>query len=473
MATYVYDLLTVEVPNSHSWSVRARGYLANQKIDLVHKYALPMRLAGAVARLRRQPEMQLLGLEITADPATRKVYGRPTGVLAPLFRRRVQRLCNNINRSGPPIATHNGFFVYTLYQPPVPSERMINHLARVLLEGRQPPRPTTCTLQVTTRCQLNCSHCSAARFKTNQREELSTEQWINAIRQAEDLGVNNVVFTGGEPLLRKDILELVRAVDPQRANVAMFTNGLLLTDEVVTALREAGLFSLMVSLDDVRPEVHDHLRRMPGSFAKATAGIKRALEGGLLVGISTYARPQDVHEGRLEQMIEFARELGVHEITIFDTVPTGKLLALKQNELLSADDKMRLIALEKDYNARVGYPHVITQAFINGPQGVGCFAAYIQFYITAYGDVNPCDFTPLTFGNIQDEPLETIWSRMLSHPAYCRRSDHCRMQDPEFRRRYIDQIPPNALLPWAATDDLPAHAHCPQKCAGHHSLAVE
>jgi MoaA/NifB/PqqE/SkfB family radical SAM enzyme len=457
-------MLTVEVGNGSSPDVSARGFLADQQVDLCEKYPWPMRIAGAVARLKCSHETQLLGLEMGADPETQQVFVRATGILARFFRKRADWLEHRLNTSGRPIATHNGSFVYTLYQPPVPSTRMINHLSRVLVQGRDLVRPTTCTLQVTTRCQLDCYHCSAARFKSGEREELTTEQWTDVVRQAEDLGVNNIVFTGGEPLLRKDICDLIAAVNADRANAAMFTNGLLLTDERVAHLREAGLFSMMVSLDDVRPEKHDELRRVPGGFAKTVEGIRRALDGGLLVGISTYAGPDDVREGRAEQIVELAREIGVHEITIFDTVPTGKLLPLEHRWLLADEDKRQLIALERRYNAMEGYPHVITQAFINGPEGAGCFAGYIQFYMTAYGDVNPCDFTPLTFGNIRDEPLPAIWERILEHPAYCRRSDHCRMQDPGFRRTYIDDIPGDALLPWPATEELLEQAHCPQKC---------
>jgi len=169
--------------------------------------------------------------------------------------------------------------------------------------------------------------------------------------------------------------------------------------------------------------------------------------------------------------MELGAELGAHEVTIFDTVPTGKLLPMEQEHLLSPDDKTRITEIMRDYNERDGYPHVIAQAFVNGPEGAGCFAGFIQFYMTAYGDVNPCDFTPLTFGNIQDDSLENIWNRMLGHDAYGERSDHCRMQDPEFRARYIDEIPENVLLPWPASDDVREQPHCPHAADGCHGCA--
>jgi len=468
--TKAFDLLTVEHTDGASGEIRAKGFLADQQVDLRERHPALIKAAAAIARLKRQRELSLIGLNITADPATQKIAAHPTGPLAWFVRKDIERVVTNINSLNRPIATRDDGFVYTLYQPPVPSVRMVNAVSRALIQGREPPKPTTCTLQVTARCQLDCAHCSAARFKTGERKELTTEEWISVIRQSEDIGIFNIVFTGGEPLLRKDICDLISAVDPTRANAMMFTNGLLLTEENVARLREAGLFSAMVSLDDSRPEEHNRLRGRENGFQDAVAGIKNALAGGLLVGISTYAGPEDVRSGRVEQMIEFAAEVGVHEVTVFDVVPTGKLLPLEHEQLLTDEDKDRLIEMERHYNQLEDYPHIITQAFINGPQGAGCFAAYVQYYMTTYGDVTPCDFTPLTFGNIRDEPLADIWDRMLTHPAYCKPSDHCRMQDPDFRANYIDDIPDATLLPWPATQQVIRRSpHGPSACKACHA----
>ncbi|KKM72660.1 hypothetical protein LCGC14_1418330, partial [marine sediment metagenome] len=80
--------------------------------------------------------------------------------------------------------------------------------------------------------------------------------------------------------------------------------------------------------------------------------------------------------------------------------------------------------------------------------GIGCLAGNIQYYISAYGDVAPCDFTPLSFGNIRNQTLREIWRKIVRHPAYNHRATFCRMQNPKFRNLYIDPIPDNALLPY-------------------------
>lgn len=76
-------------------------------------------------------------------------------------------------------------------------------------------------------------------------------------------------------------------------------------------------------------------------------------------------------------------------------------------------------------------------------------AANWQFHITVQGDFTPCDFTPLTFSNVRTESVKSLWEKLLKHPAYSKYHLSCRMQDPLFRKQYIDKIPEDAELPYA------------------------
>jgi len=448
------NLLSIEAVKEDNPAIQAKGALAEQGVDVCAKHRFLISLAGIFARLKRDHKVKLLTLEFEVDAEQMTVTCDASGPLAGLVRKELDRVHGAVGRLGLPITMRDGALVYNLYQPPVPSQRLVNHMARLVMQGRDPIKPTTCTLQVTARCQLNCYHCSAAKYKTQERQELTTAEWLSVIRQSEEMGCFNITFTGGEPLLREDIYDLIAAVNQDRAHPTMFTNGLLLTEENVARLREADLYALMVSIDDPRPEVHDRLRGLPGAFQKSVAGMERAREAGLLTALSTYASPEDVREGRVEQLIELARDLGLHEVTVFDIVPTGRLLPLEEEGLLTPEDKQQLIALGRHYNQLKDYPHVVTQSEVEGPECAGCMGAHSQFYMTAFGDVDPCDFLPLTFGNVRDEPLEAIWMRMRGHPAFVEHCDHCLMQDAEFRRQYIDHIPEDRLLPWPAYDEL-------------------
>ena len=80
--------------------------------------------------------------------------------------------------------------------------------------------------------------------------------------------------------------------------------------------------------------------------------------------------------------------------------------------------------------------------------GIGCLAGHLQYYISAYGDVTPCDFSPICFGNIRQESIKSIWKKIIKHPAYNHISRRCRMQNPSFRQHYVDPIPDKAILPY-------------------------
>lgn len=407
-------------------------------------------LIGPVTRIAGTDEMELLGMDTCVDDDG--VFSTwPTGVLGslPQGRKAVQSVQQAVRDRGAPIARRGNTLVYTSYQPPVPSSASMKLLASKLaveLDGH--PHPTVSTLQVTTRCQAQCVHCSAERHKRQWEKELGTREWKRVIREAEALGSVSIVFTGGEPLLRPDIFELIDWVDKDEAVALMFSNGMLLNEENVPKLAEAGLWGIHVSLDSPHPGEHDEMRRLPGCFGNALEGLKRCQDAGIMTGISTYATPDRLRNGQVVEIMELAREVGVSEVTVFDVVPTGKLLHQDQGFLLTMEDKDELNRIEEQWNSAGELPHVITQAHINGPRGSGCYAGWCQFYVTAYGDVTPCDFTPLAFGNARDESVEEIWSRMAQHEAYCHHTDACRMQDPQFRKQWIDALPANGPFPY-------------------------
>ncbi len=448
MATQRFSLLKMKPgrrPEFIGPLARALGpRLASNKI---------LRLAAIALAATEMDEVELLGMETdVSEDGT--FSARAIGPLAmlPLAKKAVEGVQTAIRKRGKPYAMRNGTLIFTSYQPPVPSNASMKLLgSRLMLQFTGHPQPTVCTLQVTTRCQANCIHCSAARHKRKDLPELSTDEWKKVIREAEKLGVVSVVFTGGEPLLRPDIFELIEWVDKNEAVALMFTNGMMLTEENVQKLVQAGLWCVHVSIDSPDPHAHDEMRQLPGAFEKAIEGLKRCKEAGLLAGISTYATPERLRNGQVVQMIELARSIGVDEITIFDVVPTGRLLLEDSKHLLSDEDKIELCRLEEEYN-RTKPPLVITQAHVNGPTGVGCYAGWCQFYMTAYGDVTPCDFTPLTFGNVREKALEEIWSDMISHEGYACHKSSCRMQDPEFRAKWIDKIPLSGPFPYPVAD---------------------
>ncbi|NVM44504.1 MAG: radical SAM protein [Candidatus Lokiarchaeota archaeon] len=379
-----------------------------------------------------------------------------TGILNPLINKlrlfTMLYLQSKLYRNYNNLARYKGMMVTNTFAPPVGSRaqlRALKGLIKSHILGK--PFPLAITFAVTYDCMCNCVHCSAGKHYREGVPYLSTEEAKDLIDQAQKLGMSIIAFTGGEPLIRKDLFELISYVNKKKTMPIMFTNGLLLTDENVDKLVDAGLYSIFVSIDSPIPEEHNRLRGMPGIFEQAIKGIKRLKSKGVLVGLSSYATRSATEKGMYKKIHELGKELGVHNIILFDGVPTGNMLK-DTSELLTQSLHEEIHAYSAKIFKNKIIPPLSSQAWQNSVEGVlsgiGCLAANIQCYASAYGDIAPCDFTPISFGNIHEQSLKRIWKSMINHPAYTHRSDFCRMQNPQFRHTYIDPIPEDAKLPY-------------------------
>jgi len=305
--------------------------------------------------------------------------------------------------------------------------------------------PTAVTFAVTARCPCTCYHCSADRRPRDG--ELSTSEVKHAVDQCVDLMVGSIVLTGGEPMARDDLPELVSHIAMREATPQIFTSGYYLDRDSARVLKEAGLEVAFISLDSPDGAVHDKGRGVPGLFDRACQGLRAAGEEGISTGISTFATHEAVRDKHVERFFELGRRIGAREITVFDVTPTGKMLD-RDDLLLTPAEHRSLSELQEGQYVRKDGPKIVTMSYVNETDIIGCFGAKYQIHITHDGFVTPCDFTPLHFGNLREEPLRVIWDRMRSHPEYRKKTVSCRMQDPEFRRKYIKKIPPDAPLPY-------------------------
>ncbi len=345
-----------------------------------------------------------------------------------------------------------GKIVSNTFAPPVGSRPMIRALKGLVRSQLMPyPLPIAMTFAITYRCQCKCVHCSAGRHLQKDKIELTTDEAKKLIDDAQKLGVTIIAFTGGEPLLREDLFELVSYVNKKKALPVMFTNGQFLTEENVNKLSEAGLYSVFLSIDSPYAEEHNKLRGMPGLFKTAIEGVKRAQEKGIFGGFSGYATRSGTEKGYYKKLHKLASDLGLKNIIYFDCVPTGHLLH-DTSEMLTFKLREKLHKYSAEAFRKKIVPPLSSQSWQNSVEaylsGIGCLAANIQYYASAYGDISPCDFSPLCFGNVRKEPLKKIWMRMVKHPAFNHRSPFCRMQNKEFRNIYIDPIPDDAYLPY-------------------------
>jgi len=307
--------------------------------------------------------------------------------------------------------------------------------------------PHVITVAITYNCQCDCAHCSALDYRQQAAQNghaLTYEELSSVIDQAVELGTTCVILTGGEPLVHPRVYDLIRGVDRSRSVCTIFTNGELLVEATVAKLKAAGLFGVFGSIDHPDAERHDLNRGRPGLFAKATRGLQRCREAGLLTGISTYATREKILSGELDAMMELGRDLDVLEVFLFDVIPTGRLS--KQREcLLSDEEAAQIVEFRQRYGERPDYPRIVHQtmfASIAYPcVAEGCPAAMVQVHLRANGDVSPCDFTPYSFGNIRNQSLREIWENMAGHSLYAEPSARCRLSRPDFWTK-LDELAP-------------------------------
>ncbi len=394
-------------------------------------------------------------LHIDAKVEDGKVVGKAEGMLSDMLQPYVKQFFDTLN-SLKVIATVDGANVYNLFNPPFPTDASMRFLMRKLkMTLTKQAFPVTANLAITHNCQCKCIHCSADPFKNSEKKELSVDEIKTVVDGALDLGATLIIYVGGEPLLRKELFELIDYVDKSKAIAMIFTNGLLLTKDNVKRLADAGLATLNISVDSSDATLHNTFRGVPGCYEKAMEGAERCREAGILTGISTYATSESLKSGMVEKLLQIAQEQNFSEVTIFDCIPSGKFLK-DSSKILTPEDRKNLIALAKKFHESDHSMGVNAMSLINSAEGSGCYGAHSQFYMTAYGDINPCDFNPIKFGNVREMPIQAIWQKMVSHPDFNKRFHSCRMQDKKYRSKYIEPLPDDVGFP-VPVEDIPHH----------------
>lgn len=330
----------------------------------------------------------------------------------------------------------DGYAVRSLSTPAVMSKPAANFMARTMYRTIQNRNmPNLMSFAINDICNVSCEHCSFFDgVEERGRPVLSLAQAQKVIRDATDLGVSILNFVGGEPLLRKDLPDLIRAVDKDLTTTVLFTNGSLLSEKA-GQLRHAGLDSVYVSLDAADPERHDRFRHADGLFEKAIGGIRTAKAVGLSVGISCTVTPESFASGELQRVIDLGKRLGVHEVIVFDAMPSGRYR--DRDDLVDNDAWVdRIVEVSRPYNADPSYPGVLVWAYVSSHKSAGCSCGASYLYVSPYGDVMSCDFNHAKFGNVLNEPLYRIWDRMSTEDGFSQAKwGGCKIKDSGFRSR--------------------------------------
>lgn len=309
-----------------------------------------------------------------------------------------------------------------------------------------PPRPTKGLFdrapfilfwETTQACDLVCEHCRACAQPARSPDELSTTEGKALLDDAKAMGCPLVVLTGGDPAKRPDLVELVRHGSDIGLRMALTPSATpLVTEELVTDLKEAGLSRLAISLDGATAEAHDRFRGFEGSFRRTFEILEQARRVGLTTQVNTTITSYNEHE--LETIAGHLEALDITLWAVFFVVPTGRASAAELIDPEVVEEVMHRLA---DIGERSSFdikttaaPHYrrillerkVKRAAVKGiDDGIGRAPRGVNdgqgiAFVSRSGDIFPSGFLPIPCGNVRREGLVATYRE---HPLFTQLRD--------------------------------------------------
>jgi MoaA/NifB/PqqE/SkfB family radical SAM enzyme len=267
--------------------------------------------------------------------------------------------------------------------------------------------PSHAQIGITNACPQDCEYC----YNKNRIGKVMDKETIKrTIRDLKDIGVFWIGLTGGEPLLNKNIAEIVETIGDDCSS-KLFTTGCTLTKQLAHDLKNAGLFSVSISLDHWNEAEHDKIRRYKGAFRTALEAIEIFKNvGGMHVSVSAVLSKEMLKRDMVEEYLAFLEGLGIHEAWLSETKPSIAV-HWKKELVVTEEERTMLIQLQDRYNKQ-GKMTVNYLGHFEDAQHFGCTAGHKMMYIDAFGEVGPCVFIPMTFGNVKEKSIKEIYGEM-------------------------------------------------------------
>ena len=270
---------------------------------------------------------------------------------------------------------------------------------------------------ITNRCNLNCLHCRGMAS-----QELDDEKALGVAEQVPSLKPGWVIIEGGEPLLRKGLLEVIEIIRRGGIKVYLISNGMLLGENIAQRLAELDV-SLMISIDGADKESYEEIRR-GASFEKLEQAVALANEYRILDSCPvTIGRHNYEQVGKI---FKFAREIGYKKITFLGLKPCKDYEKYVLNGAQYKSIFVSLVKYQREYGLDVYFDEPFFRPFLaqhnidysaGGKDGIiapdtsSCiFGSYM--FIETNGDVKPCTFAPMVMDNVLDKNLKEIWDDM-------------------------------------------------------------
>ncbi|MDD2732085.1 MAG: PqqD family peptide modification chaperone [Candidatus Pacebacteria bacterium] len=256
------------------------------------------------------------------------------------------------------------------------------------------------------RCNLNCVHCYIVPQKS--RQELTTEEIKNILEQLARAGTIYLTLSGGEVLTRKDFFEIASYARELNFSLRVLTNGTLIDKEVANRIAVLCPELVAVSIYGADPMVHDKVTGIAGSFRRSVSALKMLIARGLRVKISTVIMEQNISQWHA--IYELSRRMGAYFQADYRITPKSN--GDRRPLMFHISDKDLPALLSDSIFTKTKKEEFDSQEFETKIFDiVPCGAGHMSFYISPYGDVNPCVQLPINCGSLRKNSFEEIWER--------------------------------------------------------------
>lgn len=298
----------------------------------------------------------------------------------------------------------SGDLIIHSHLPPLNSKAFRRFVSNHIV--KQIDGPTHAQVGITNLCNQDCTYCYS---KKRTGKLMNKEEIIQTVMDLKELGVCWLGITGGEPLLNKDLAQIISLVGDD-ITLKLFTNGTNMSYEKAKELKAAGLTYVSISLDHWEESIHNTVRRSDIAFKCALLAIENCKKAGLHVSVSSVLSKEMIKNNETEKLISFLIAQGVHEAWLSEAKPTSEY-AWNEESVINEAERQKLCKLQDEYNAK-GKITINYLGHFEGKESFGCFAGNKMVYIDSFGEVSPCVFIPLSFGNVHEKSLINIFSDM-------------------------------------------------------------
>jgi putative heme d1 biosynthesis radical SAM protein NirJ2 len=246
--------------------------------------------------------------------------------------------------------------------------------------------------------------------------ELDTAEARQLIKAIKKAGFKIMIFSGGEPLMRPDIYELIAFATSQGLRAVLGSNGTLIDASSAIKLKQAGIMAAGISLDSLDESKHDAFRGLAQASKMTMEGIEHLKEAGIPFQIHTTV--MDWNSGELEAITDLAVKIGAMAHHVFFLVPTGRGADIEQEALRVAEyektiarlmNKQKSVPIEIKPTCAPQFVRVADKKGIPLRFSRGCLAGISYCIVNPRGDVQPCAYLDMPLGNVRETPFDEIW----------------------------------------------------------------